>query len=585
MGGHWYVIGARSRPRRRAHLPARPRARRRALRDPPRARLPRSAGVRSERLPQPRALAARRGRRARDDPGRARGRLAGRARRRPVRHDRAPRRPLAALHDPVADWQELAGWLIGLDGLASPSRRPSSSSAWSRRSSASPPTTRASRQPHAVPLSSSTARAAPERGESPVTPERFAVLQAMLADVLAACGERKDAMIDAAELQPRFKLDRRGARGSPAAAQPRQLRRRLLRRVRRARRRGAHDPRARRSSTATSSAARRGSRRSRPRRSCWRSTSSARSWPPTPARRSTTCAPSSRRRSAATTCAARPRRSRRHSTRTSSRCSPRRCAAAPSSRSSTSAARPTSIERRVVEPHYLRGVRGDWYCDTWDRTRDGERTLPRRPHPRGPGAGRDVRAPRERDRARRRRARRSRRHGLGVVLGRGRALGARGHGPTRRAWPTAPRSRPSPTAPSAGSAPSSAATWARPSCSSPSRCAPGSRRAHASSQRSCARTPPTGAMTAPQARWLSEAEVAALLPPPREAAELARSVLVGLAEGTIELPPKPAIHPRPDAFVNMMPAYSSGLTARGRQARERLHRESRARAARDHRRS
>ena len=52
-------------------------------------------------------------------------------------------------------------------------------------------------------------------------------------------------------------------------------------------------------------------------------------------------------------------------------------------------------------------------------------------------------------------------------------------------------------------------------------------------------------MTAAQARWLSDAQVAALLPPPGEAAELARSVLVELAEGTIELPPKPAIHPRP----------------------------------------
>jgi ornithine cyclodeaminase/alanine dehydrogenase-like protein (mu-crystallin family) len=62
-------------------------------------------------------------------------------------------------------------------------------------------------------------------------------------------------------------------------------------------------------------------------------------------------------------------------------------------------------------------------------------------------------------------------------------------------------------------------------------------------------------VSAPPARWLSEAEVASLLPPPAEAAELARSVLVGLAEGTIELPPKPAIHPRSDGFVNVMPAY------------------------------
>ncbi len=70
-------------------------------------------------------------------------------------------------------------------------------------------------------------------------------------------------------------------------------------------------------------------------------------------------------------------------------------------------------------------------------------------------------------------------------------------------------------------------------------------------------------MTAPQARWLSDAQVAALLPPPAEAAELARSVLVGLAEGTIELPPKPAIHPRPDGFVNVMPAYCGGLDGSG----------------------
>jgi len=70
-------------------------------------------------------------------------------------------------------------------------------------------------------------------------------------------------------------------------------------------------------------------------------------------------------------------------------------------------------------------------------------------------------------------------------------------------------------------------------------------------------------VSAPQARWLSDAQVAGLLPPPAEAAELARSVLVGLAEGTIELPPKPAIHPRPDGFVNTMPAYVGALDGSG----------------------
>ena len=147
---------------------------------------------------------------------------------------------------------------------------------------------------------------APERGESPVTPERFAVLQAMLADVLAACGERKDAIIDAAELAARFKLDRRGARGSPAAAQPRQLRRRLLRGLRRARRGRPHDPRregaVRRrvpppgaALPARGQGAAAGARPRRPARGRRRRH-----------RRSTTCARSSRRRSGATTCAARP---------------------------------------------------------------------------------------------------------------------------------------------------------------------------------------------------------------------------------------------------------------------------------------
>ena len=40
-------------------------------------------------------------------------------------------------------------------------------------------------------------------------------------------------------------------------------------------------------------------------------------------------------------------------------------------------------------------------------------------------------------------------------------------------------------------------------------------------------------------------------------------MLVGLAEGTIELPPKPAIHPRPDGFVNVMPAYVERLDGSG----------------------
>jgi proteasome accessory factor C len=48
------------------------------------------------------------------------------------------------------------------------------------------------------------AEAAGERPAGPVAPERFAVLQALLAYLLAACGESKDATIPAAELLERF---------------------------------------------------------------------------------------------------------------------------------------------------------------------------------------------------------------------------------------------------------------------------------------------------------------------------------------------------------------------------------------------
>jgi proteasome accessory factor C len=45
-----------------------------------------------------------------------------------------------------------------------------------------------------------------ERPAGPVTPERFAVLQALLAHLLASCGEDRDAVIPAAELVERFRI-------------------------------------------------------------------------------------------------------------------------------------------------------------------------------------------------------------------------------------------------------------------------------------------------------------------------------------------------------------------------------------------
>ncbi|HWN23333.1 MAG TPA: WYL domain-containing protein [Gaiellaceae bacterium] len=50
------------------------------------------------------------------------------------------------------------------------------------------------------------AAAAPDRPAPPVVPERFAVLQALLAYLLAACGDGRDAQIPAAELAERFAI-------------------------------------------------------------------------------------------------------------------------------------------------------------------------------------------------------------------------------------------------------------------------------------------------------------------------------------------------------------------------------------------
>jgi proteasome accessory factor BC len=46
----------------------------------------------------------------------------------------------------------------------------------------------------------------PERPTGPVAPERFGVLQALLAQLLAACGDQRTAVLDAAELAARFSI-------------------------------------------------------------------------------------------------------------------------------------------------------------------------------------------------------------------------------------------------------------------------------------------------------------------------------------------------------------------------------------------
>jgi proteasome accessory factor C len=49
-------------------------------------------------------------------------------------------------------------------------------------------------------------RPLPERPTGPVAPERFGVLQALLAQLLAACGEERSAVLDAVELSARFSI-------------------------------------------------------------------------------------------------------------------------------------------------------------------------------------------------------------------------------------------------------------------------------------------------------------------------------------------------------------------------------------------
>jgi len=67
-------------------------------------------------------------------------------------------------------------------------------------------------------------------------------------------------------------------------------------------------------------------------------------------------------------------------------------------------------------------------------------------------------------------------------------------------------------------------------------------------------------------RFLSAADVAAAMPPLEERLRLAERTLTALADGSAELPPKIAVHPRPEgAFAHAMPAHlrASGAMASG----------------------
>jgi ornithine cyclodeaminase/alanine dehydrogenase len=55
--------------------------------------------------------------------------------------------------------------------------------------------------------------------------------------------------------------------------------------------------------------------------------------------------------------------------------------------------------------------------------------------------------------------------------------------------------------------------------------------------------------------YLSRQEVADLLPSITDQIDIAERTYGAMAAGRVELPPKPGVHPRPDAFIHAMPAY------------------------------
>jgi len=55
--------------------------------------------------------------------------------------------------------------------------------------------------------------------------------------------------------------------------------------------------------------------------------------------------------------------------------------------------------------------------------------------------------------------------------------------------------------------------------------------------------------------YLTRAEVAALLPPLLDQVDVVERTYLAMGAGRVELPPKPGVHARENAFIHAMPAY------------------------------
>jgi proteasome accessory factor C len=107
---------------------------------------------------------------------------------------------------PYADLGQLAGWVLRQNGRARP-LEPEELVAEVGESLQRVVDVHSGPAPeHAAEVEAEAEEALPERPAGPVPPERFAVLQALLAHLLAACGDSKRALIPTAELIERFPI-------------------------------------------------------------------------------------------------------------------------------------------------------------------------------------------------------------------------------------------------------------------------------------------------------------------------------------------------------------------------------------------
>ena len=63
--------------------------------------------------------------------------------------------------------------------------------------------------------------------------------------------------------------------------------------------------------------------------------------------------------------------------------------------------------------------------------------------------------------------------------------------------------------------------------------------------------------------YLTRSDVASLLPDWHAMIDLVQQTYVAMSHGDVEMPPKPGIHPRKDAFIHAMPAYLANSDVAG----------------------